>query len=209
MYPVIGSKRVDLITNADVMAILTPIWVTTPTTAKRVRQRISAVMAWAVAEGHRGDDPAGSAITKALPKTNGPGKNQHLFLHRKAAEALRRISTVGGHPAARLATQFAILTAARSGEVRGARWEEIDQQVAVWTIPTERMKAGGGPPTPPPKVVNTVFRLSPRLSGSSPRPRSTVTRPTLRRSCSPAPGTVSLDRGNCPSWYPVSTSEER
>ena len=101
--PVIGSKRVDRITTADVMAC-------------------------AVAEGHRADDPAGFAITKALPKTNRPRKNLASVPHRKAAEALRRISAASGHPLARLATQFAILTAARSEEVRGARWKEIDQQ---------------------------------------------------------------------------------
>ena len=142
VYPVIGSKRVDRITSADVMAILTPIWVTKPTTAKRVRQRISAVMAWAVAEGHRADDPAGSAITKALPKTTGPRKNLASVPHREAAEAFRKINAASGHPPVRLAAQFAILTAARSGEVRGARWEEIDHQTAVWTIAAERMKAG-------------------------------------------------------------------
>ena len=142
VYPVIGSKGVDRITSADVMAILTPIWATKPTTAKRVRQRISAVMAWSVAEGHRADDPAGSAITKALPKTTGPRKNLASVPHREAAEAFRRIGAAGGRPPVRLAAQFAILTAARSGEVRGARWEEIDHQTAVWTIPAERMKAG-------------------------------------------------------------------
>ena len=142
VYPAIGSKRVDQITTADVMAVLTPIWATKPTTAKRVRQRISAVMAWAIAEGHRGDDPAGSAITKALPKTNGPRKNLASVPHRKAFVALRRIRASEGHPPARMATEFAILTAVRSGEVRGARWTEIDQQTAIWTIPAERMKAG-------------------------------------------------------------------
>lgn len=140
-YPQIGSKRINRISSADVMAILTPIWVTKPTTAKRVRQRISAVMAWAVAEGHRTDDPAGSAITKALPKTTGPRKNLASVPHRDAADAYRKISTTNGHPPIRLAAQFAILTAARSGEVRGARWEEIDHHTAVWTIPAERMKA--------------------------------------------------------------------
>ncbi len=139
-YPLIGTKLVSRISSADVMAVLTPIWATKPTTAKRVRQRISAVMAWAVAEGHRTDDPAGAAVTKALPKTTGPKRNLAAVPHRQAAAAYRKISTTGGYPPARLAAQFAILTAARSGEVRGARWEEIDHQTAVWTVPAERMK---------------------------------------------------------------------
>ena len=157
VYPVIGSKRVDRITTADVMAILTPIWATKPTTAKRVRQRISAVMAWAVAEGHRSDDPAGSAITKALPKTNGARKNLASVPHREAAEAFRKISAASGHKPARMATQFAILTVTRSGEVRGARWREIDQQTAVWTIPAERMKAGREHRVPLVSVALTVL----------------------------------------------------
>ena len=143
-YPYIGLTAVDRITTADVMRVLTPIWVTKPTTAKRIRQRISAVMAWAIAEGHRGDDPAGPAITKALPKANGPKKHLASVPHHEAAEAVAEIRESGVYGPARLATEFAILTAARSSEVRGARWSEIDLDGAVWTIPGERMKAGLG-----------------------------------------------------------------
>ena len=108
-----------------------PLWATKPTTAKRVRQRVSAVMAWVIAEGHRGDDPAGSAITMALPMTNGPRKISHLFLtvrppYRCGGSVRRRgIRRPGWRQS------FAILTAVRSGEVRGARWTEIDQQTGV------------------------------------------------------------------------------
>ena len=141
-YPVLGSKPVDRITTADVMSVLVPIWTTKPTTAKRVRQRISAVMAWAVAEGHRTDDPAGSAVTKALPKSNGQRKHLAAVPHRDAAAAIRKIRAASGYRPARLATEFVVLTAARSGEVRGARWGEIDREVDVWRIPGERMKTG-------------------------------------------------------------------
>ena len=141
-FPIIGSKRVDQISTADVMRVLTPIWSTKPTTAKRIRQRISAIMAWAVAQGYRADDPAGSAITKALPKTNGPKKHLASVPHRQAAQAIRKIRKSDGWAPARLATEFVILTATRSGEVRGATWAEIDLDAALWTIPAERMKAG-------------------------------------------------------------------
>lgn len=141
-YPVIGSKAVDKIETADVMRVLTPIWVIKPTTAKRIRQRVSAVMAWAVAEGHRGDDPAGPAIVKALPKTNGPRKNLAAVPHREVGQALRKVRETGGWTPARLAVEFAVLTAARSGEVRGAKWSEIDRETATWTVPATRMKAG-------------------------------------------------------------------
>ena len=141
-HPVIGSKRVDRITTADVMRVLTPIWVSKPTTAKRVRQRISAVMSWALAEGHRTDDPAGPAVVKALPKTNGTKQHLAAVHHRDAAEALAKVTTGTGWEPAQLAVRFAILTAARSGEVRGATWSEIDTETATWTIPPDRMKGG-------------------------------------------------------------------
>ncbi|MDE0169681.1 MAG: tyrosine-type recombinase/integrase [bacterium] len=141
-FPKLGSKQLDQITTADVMAVLTPIWTTKPTTAKRIRQRISAIMAWAVAQGYRADDPAGAAITKALPKTNGPKKHLAAVPHREAPAAVRKIRASGGYHPVRLATEFAILTAARSSEVRGAQWSEIDREPALWTIPATRMKAG-------------------------------------------------------------------
>ena len=141
-YPLIGSKRVDRITSGDVMRVLTPIWVAKPTTAKRVRQRISAVMSWAVAEGHRTDDPAGPAVVKALPKTNGAKQHLAAVAHGKAADALGKVTTAGGWEPARLAVRFVILTATRSGEVRGATWSEIDTESATWTIPADRMKSG-------------------------------------------------------------------
>ena len=72
--PRLGRKRVDEITTGDVMAVLTAdhLWTRRPTIAKRVRQRIGAVMKWAIAQGHRADNPAGDAIGAALPKHNGP-----------------------------------------------------------------------------------------------------------------------------------------
>jgi len=141
-FPIIGSKRLDQITTADVMAVLTPIWTTKPTTAKRVRQRIGSIMAWAVAQGYRTDDPAGTAITKALPKNNGPKKHLAAVSHREVAAAVRKVRASGGYHPVRLAAEFAVLTAARSSEVRGAQWSEIDREAALWTIPASRMKAG-------------------------------------------------------------------
>ena len=142
VLPAIGSKRVDEITPADVLACLAPIWHTKATTAKRVRQRIAAVMRWAVAQGYRTDNPAGAAVTAALPKQNG-GTNHHRALpHRDVAAAIAKVRASKVDPLVRLAFEFLILTAARSGEVRGARWAEIDRDNATWTIPGKRMKRG-------------------------------------------------------------------
>ena len=135
------DKRVDEVTTTDAMAILVPIWSTKRDTAQKVKQRLSAAMRWAVAQGHRSDNPFGEAINAALPR------NGHKVVHHKAlphgdvADALRTIRTVKrAWIGTRLAFEFLVLTACRSGEVRGATWDEIDLDTATWTIPAERMK---------------------------------------------------------------------
>lgn len=139
-FPRIGRISVADVSTADVLGVLTPIWLEKPETARRVRQRIGTVMKWAVAQGWRQDDPA-QAISSALPKQD---KRQE---HRKALpytelpgfiEALHRTKAAD---LTKLALEFIILTASRSGEVRLARWEEFDLDAAEWAIPAERMKA--------------------------------------------------------------------
>lgn len=142
VLPAIGSMRVDEVTSADVMDCLSPIWNSRPETAKRVRQRIAAVMKWAIAQGYRQDNPAGDAVTAALPKQSGARKHLRALPHRDVAGAVVRIRQANAHAPLRLAAEFAIVTAVRSGEVRGAVWDEIDLDTGLWTIPGERMKAG-------------------------------------------------------------------
>ena len=139
--PRLGRKTVDKITTADVLAVLTPIWNEKRETARRVRQRISAIMKWAVAQGYRDDNPAGDAIGAALPK-NGNGNGNHFAAlpHAKIAGVLATVRESGAYIGTKLTFEFLTLTAARSGEVRGARWDEIDD--ATWTIPADRMKSG-------------------------------------------------------------------
>ncbi|MXY51258.1 MAG: site-specific integrase [Gammaproteobacteria bacterium] len=141
-FPRIGDKTVDAVTTADVMAVLSPIWSAKRVTAKRVRQRIGAVMKWAIAQGLRMDNPAGDAISAALPKHTAVQKHQRALPHAKVAAALRRVRRCETYRGIPLAFEFLVLTAARSGEVREARWDEIDRDSAVWTIPAERMKNG-------------------------------------------------------------------
>lgn len=128
-----------------VMKALEPIWEKKPETASRVRQRIEAVLDWATVRGHRkGDNPARwrGHLDKLLPR---PSKVRRVVHH-----AALPYAEVGGflvelqrHDGiVARALRFLILTAARSGEVRGARWDEIDLADRVWTIPAERMKAG-------------------------------------------------------------------
>lgn len=106
-----------------------------------MRQRIGAVMKWSVAQGHRQDNPAGDAIAAALPKNNG-GKKHHRAIHyTEVGDAVRVIRESRAGEPVKLAFEFLVLTAARSGEVRGARWDEMDFEANAWTVPGERMKA--------------------------------------------------------------------
>ena len=128
---------VDQVSRKDVLAVLTPLWTNTPDTGRRVRGRVREVMAWAVAHDWRSDNPAGEQINGAIPRTR-KGQNHHNAIdYREAPAALTAIGMCG---AVRLALRFAILTAARPGEARGARWDEIDRDACLWTIPAERMK---------------------------------------------------------------------
>ena len=138
--PKLGGRLVDRINTADVMAVLLPIWNEKRVTAQRVRRRISAVMRWAVAQGYREDNPAGDAIGAALPR-NGVRPRHHPALpYAKVGGAIETVRMSGAYPATVLAFEFLVLTACRSGEVRGALWKEIDLAGREWRIPPERMK---------------------------------------------------------------------
>ena len=143
VFPKLGKRPVSNIDTADVLNVLTPIWHEKPETARRVRQRISTVMKWAVAQGFRQDNPAGDAIGAALPKQNGKAKRHHRALpHGEVASAIEAVRASGSSAAVKLAFEFLILTAARSGEVRHMMWSEVYLDTAIWTIPADRMKAG-------------------------------------------------------------------
>ena len=88
-YPVLGDMRVDEIGSGDVLRVLRPIWNVKRETAQRVRQRISAVMKAAIADGHRPDDPAGDALTAALPKGGQKQRHQRALPHRQVARHSR------------------------------------------------------------------------------------------------------------------------
>ncbi|MDE0450246.1 MAG: site-specific integrase [Gammaproteobacteria bacterium] len=142
ILPRLGDMPVDVVTGKDVMAVLQPIWTAKRETAKRVRARIGAVMKWAVAQGHRTDNPAGDALAAALPN-NAVRRQHHKALpHAEVGAAVRKVRGSDAYPGAVFAFELLVLTATRSGEIRSAVWDDIDLESAVWTIPAERMKAG-------------------------------------------------------------------
>ncbi len=105
---------VNRIGTADVIAVLLPIWAEKRETARRVRQRISAVMRWAVAQGYREDNPAGDAIGAALPKTGVRTRHQPALPYPEVRGAMERVRASRAYPSTVLAFEFLVLMACRS-----------------------------------------------------------------------------------------------
>ncbi|MDP9154406.1 MAG: tyrosine-type recombinase/integrase [Pseudomonadota bacterium] len=140
VFPVIGQKALATITPKDCADALRPIWLDKPETASRTRQRMDVVFKWAWAHGHIVANPV-AVVDHLLPKQNAkvehqpamPWKDIPAFL---ASHVRKRLIT----DSTRAAIELLILTAARSGEVRGATWNEIDLNAKVWSVPPARMK---------------------------------------------------------------------
>ncbi len=140
--PTLGSTPINHIDRTAVLKVLTPIWTTKPETARRVRQRMRTVFRWAMAHGFLEVNPAGEAIDGALPRM--PKFKAHLrsLPHQEVGAALEIVEASQASTSAKLCFRFLVLTAARSGEARGATWDEINLENQVWRIPSDRMKAG-------------------------------------------------------------------
>ncbi len=159
-FPKIGQAQVAKIETADVTAALTPIWTAKPETANRVRQRIEAVLDYASALGIRaGDNPARwrGHLDHLLPKPKKVRAVRHhpALPHTEIADFMAQLANREGVAARALG--FTILTAARSGETRGATWAEIDLEAKVWTIPASRMKAAKEHRVPLSKAATTLI----------------------------------------------------
>ena len=139
-FPHMGRVRVSDVSTADVLGVLTPIWLKKPETARRVRQRIGTVMKWAVAQGWRQDNPA-DTISSALPRHEKRQTPRKSLPYADVPQFLSNLQDTQANPLTKLALELIILTACRSGEVRLARWEEIDLNNAEWAVPASRMKA--------------------------------------------------------------------
>ena len=141
-YPVLADVPVDRITREDVLRALTPIWGTRQETARRVRQRIRTVLAWAQAHGYiAGDNPAGEGIDGALPSMPAVKQHYRALPYDEVVNALAIVTASRASVAAKLALRFLVLTATRSGEIRNAEWSEVDVKRRLWVIPPLRMKA--------------------------------------------------------------------
>ncbi len=169
VYPGIGKLQVAAVETSHVVSILEPIWTNVTETAGRLRGRIEAILDWATARGYRkGENPARwkghlSAILPAAGKVKRVQHHSALDYRHVGAfmDSLNGCEGVGAR-----ALEFVILTAARSGEVRGAKWIEIDDKANVWTIPADRMKAGKEHRIPLSDTAVKLLALLPRLKRS-------------------------------------------
>ncbi|MGM0857223.1 MAG: tyrosine-type recombinase/integrase [Pseudomonadota bacterium] len=168
-FPTLGKMAVKDVEISHVIKVLEPQWHTKTETMTRVRQRIEAVIAWATVNGHRsGDNPARwkgnlDAVLPAPAKV-ADTKNHAALPYSRAAEFMVSLRKRDGMAAKAL--EFAILTAARSGEIRGATWDEIDLSAKVWTIPATRMKAKREHRVPLSPAAVTMLEALPRIDDS-------------------------------------------
>ena len=137
----IGRKRVSDITAADVLDIVGSIWTDRHETAKKVKRRLGAVLAWAVTQGYRADNPV-QAITVALPKADNLKGHFKAIPHEEVRMAIETVRTSKANPSTIRCFEFLILTATRSGEARLMTWEEVDLRKRTWIIPPARTKTG-------------------------------------------------------------------
>ena len=140
-FPVIGDKTVDEITPRDTLDVLDPIWTVKHETASRVRQRMETVMDWVVTNGYRIDNPAGRALLKSLPPVNQAENHFEALPFNQVPRALEQVKESTANLLTKLAFEFLVVTAARSGEVRNANWGEIRWDRRTWELPANKMKA--------------------------------------------------------------------
>lgn len=163
--PALGHLTVDAIDREAVLGVLTPIWGEKPETARRVRQRVRTVLQWAVAHGFMDTNSAGEPIDGALPRMPRGKAHYRALPHAVVGAAVSTIESSGASIAAKGALAFLILTAARSGEVRGATWSEVDVRRGTWTVPASRMKAGVEHRVPLSAAAREVLERVRKLSG--------------------------------------------
>jgi len=160
-YPALGDLLVSEIEGPAIRDVLAKIWLAKPETARRVRQRIGTVLDWAYAKGYRASEAPMRSLSKGLPRQ--PKKDGH-FAAMSFAEVPSFLQTLRARESmGRLALEALILTAARSGEIRMARWSELDLEAGLWSIPAERMKMGRPHIVPLSPQAVDVFKRAAKL----------------------------------------------
>lgn len=138
-FPTVGDKPVDTIDAQDILEILQPIWLEKHETARRVRQRLAAVLDYAFSQGWRPAETPMRAISRGLPKRSRPVQHFEAMAYDDVANFMADLRATRQGTGA-MALEALILTACRSGDIRGATWDEIDLEAKLWAIPAARMK---------------------------------------------------------------------
>lgn len=141
-FPVIGALPVNKIDARTIQRALTPIWLSKGETARRVRQRIGAVLDYAHGNGWRASEAPMRALNQLLSGIKQPRGGNFAAMPYKDLPSFMAGLREGDFSVGRLALQFLILTAARSGEVRKARWQHVDPEASEWRVPPENAKTG-------------------------------------------------------------------
>ncbi len=142
VFSAFGSKRVDAITSADILAALSLNWLKLPETSRRVLQRIRVVFDWCKAQGFCSGDNPTQGITKVLPKHRGVRGHHAALPYSQLPAFLHALRAADAGEIVKLAFEFTILCAARTSETLNATWAEVDLNAKTWTIPANRMKKG-------------------------------------------------------------------
>jgi integrase len=159
VFPLIGSKPVDAIDSKAALSVMEPIWLTIPDTARKILQRIGAVLDYAHIKGMIAQPVSLRSVRKGLPRQTRQVQHRQAMPYKDVpgfmAKLMALTPSVG-----RDALKLTVLTATRSGEVRNAVWGEFDVEKAVWSIPAERMKMKEGHVIPlAPEAVMLMRRL--------------------------------------------------
>jgi integrase len=141
VFSALGTKRVDAVSSADILAVLTARWLTRHETSRRVLQRVRVVLDWCKAQGYTTGDNATEGLTKVLPKHRAAAKHHAALAYQKVPLFVHALREANATEPVKLALEFTILCATRTAETLNATWEEIDTEAKTWTIPAVRMKA--------------------------------------------------------------------
>lgn len=177
VFPKIGERKIAGLAPGDFADVLRPIWLAKPETASRVKQRCQSVMKWCWAHGMVQGNPV-DVVDHLLPHQ--PSKRERVqhqpaMPWRDIPEFVAKVLQAGESNVSRALLEFVILTAARSGEARALRWDEVDKDDKIWTVPASRMKAKVGHRVPlsdrAVEILEAQRKLHPKADLVFPAPR--------------------------------------
>jgi integrase len=166
-FPIIGDLAIGKIGSPEILNVLSPIWLSKPETARRLRRRLGTVFDWAKAAGYRDGDNPVRGISKGLPKQLAKQEHHAAMPFAEVPAFVARLRAGSETDLSSLALEFLILTAARTSEVLNARRDELDLKQALWIVPASRMKAGREHRLPLAERSLEIIGTAMRLGGTS------------------------------------------